>query len=92
MSDEQEGDGLDDAERELHQAIAEVLARHGMMVTKWMLAVEGLDTEGGRDLETFTSPDFRAWDSIGFLGFLDARERGVVGGAAAREFLDDDPG
>jgi hypothetical protein len=81
---------LDGAEQELHQAIAEILGRRGQMVTKWMLSAEMIDAEGGRDLESFTSPDFRAWDSLGFLGFVDARERGVVGGHAATEFLDDD--
>ncbi len=77
-------------EQELHQAIADVLGRRGLMVTKWMMSAEILNGDGGRDMEAFTSPDFRSWDSIGFLGLLDARERGVVGGQAAREFLDDD--
>ncbi len=79
------------AEQEMHQAIAGVLSQHGLMVTKWILAVEVLDSEGGRAMEAFTSPDFRAWDSVGLLGYLDARERGVAGAVAAREFLDDEP-
>jgi len=82
--------GLAAAEQQLHQAIAEVLGRNGLMVTKWILAVEGLGADGSRAMEAFTSPDFRAWDSLGMLGYLDARERGTVGQAAAREFLDDE--
>ncbi len=77
---------LDAAERELHDAIAAVLGRHGCMVTKWILAAEVLDGDGVRAMESFASPDFRAWDSIGLLGFLDARERGAV----AAESLNDD--
>jgi hypothetical protein len=88
-SDEDPGD-LDAAEQQLHQAIAEVLGRNGLMTTKWILAVEGLGSDGSRAMEAFTSPDFRAWDSLGLLGYLDARERGAVGQAAAREFLDGD--
>lgn len=81
MADDE--DALAGPERELHDAIAQVLNRSGLMPTKWMLSVEGLDNAGERVLETFTSPDFRAWDSIGILGFVDARERGVVGAEAA---------
>lgn len=87
-SSEDPGD-LDAAERQLHQAIAEVLGQYGLMTTKWILAVEGLGADGSRAMEAFTSPDFRAWDSLGLLGYLDARERGAVGQAAAREFLDE---
>ena len=79
---------LEAAEQELHDAIAQVLGRHGLMVTKWILAAEGLDAAGERAMEAFTSPDFRSWDSIGLLGFLDARERGTIGAAAARDVLD----
>jgi hypothetical protein len=89
MSDPDPQD-LDGAEQEMHQAIAEILGQRGQMVTKWMLSAEVLDADGGRDMESFTSPDFRAWDSLGFLGYLEARERGVVGGQAAREFLGDE--
>jgi hypothetical protein len=81
-----EAEKLEAAERELHDAIAQVLGKHGLMVTKWVLGAEGLDNESGeRVLETFTSPDFRSWDAIGIMGFLDARERGVVGAEAAAE-------
>ncbi len=64
------------AQRELHDAIADVMTRHGWMVTKWLAAVEIIDDSGERALESFASPDFRAWDAIGMVGFLDARERG----------------
>ena len=76
---------LEAAEREMHDAIAQILSRHGLMVTKWILAVEGLDGAGERAMEGFTSPDFRQWDSLGLLGFLDARERGAVGADVAQE-------
>lgn len=79
------------AEAELHQQIAQVLGQQGLMVTKWLLSVEFLDSDGGRGMQALTSPDFRSWDSLGFLGYLDARERGVVGATAAHEFLDDEP-
>jgi hypothetical protein len=69
---------LEAAERELHDAISQVLSPHGLMVTKWILGVEGIGDDGERVLETFTSPDFRSWDSIGIIGFLDARERGAA--------------
>jgi hypothetical protein len=77
-------------ERALHDAVAQVLGEHGLMVTKWVMAVEVLDNAGERAMEAFTSPDFRAWDGIGLLGFLDARERGAVGADAARERSDGD--
>lgn len=65
-------------QRELHDVIAEVLNRHRLMPTKWIAVIEVLDAEGQRALESFCSPDFRAWDSIGMLGFIDARERGAI--------------
>lgn len=76
-------------ERGLQDAIADVMHRHGYVATKWIAAIEFLDPAGERRLDSFASPDFRAWDSLGMLGFLDARERGLVGAAAAREHLDD---
>ncbi len=79
-----------DAERRLHQAVAEIVGAHGVMVTKWMLGVEVLDEQGGRDMYGFASPDFRAWDSLGIVGFLDARERGAVGADAVNERDDRD--
>jgi len=83
-------DDLAQVEREVHDAIAAILGRHGRMVTKWILAVETLDGDGVRDIESMASPDYRAWDSIGMLGFLTARERGVLGASAAREYFDGD--
>lgn len=79
-------------EAELHDAICAVLQRHGMMATKWLAGVKIIGEDGERTLGTFTSPDFRSWDSIGILGCLDARERGVVGAEAADERLDEDDG
>lgn len=78
--DEEQGevDELYEIQLALHDVISDVLARYGLMPTKWLAAIELLDREGTRALETFCSPDFRAWDSIGMLGFLDARERGSV--------------
>jgi hypothetical protein len=90
-----EPDDLVQAQDDLHQAVAEVLGRHGLMVTKWLLAAEVIDTDGGRDMQAFTSPDLRAWDSLGLLGYMNAREQGAVGAAAAREYDDaggDEPG
>lgn len=83
------GDGEENelvvVERELHDAIADVMNRHRMITTKWVGVVEFINPAGERDLEAFTSPDFRAWDSLGMLGFIDARERGATGAQAARE-------
>lgn len=90
MADPGEEPDLAAIEQELHDVVAQVLGRHDLMVTKWMMVVEGIDSAGERAFEAFTSPDFRAWDSIGFLGFLDARERGVIGAEAARERSEDD--
>lgn len=77
------------AQAELHDAISDVLSRHGLMANRWLLGAEVLDADGDRAMEAFTSPDMRAWDSLGILGFLDARERaGIV-----REEIDrDGPG
>lgn len=83
---------MDLAQDELHDAISQVLNRRGLIPTKWVLGVEGLDDSGQRVLETFTSPDFRVWDSLGILGFLDARERGVVAAAAAASYDGDGDG
>lgn len=76
---------LDAAERELHDAVSQVLGRHGLMVTKWILAAEVLDADGERALESFASPDIRAWDTIGLFGYLDARERGAIAADVAGE-------
>lgn len=93
MAEEQPGeDELVIAGRELNDALSQILNRRGLMPTKWVLAAEGIDNAGERVLETFTSPDFRAWDSIGMLGFIDARERGAVGAAAADDVRDDGDG
>lgn len=78
------------AEADLHDAIAEILGRQGRMVTKWILATETIGADGVRDMEAFASPDYRAWDSIGMLGFLSARERGVVAAEAVEDQHDDD--
>ncbi len=85
MAGEEEQFDLDRAEQELHQEISTVLSRHGVMVTKWILAAELLDQKGERALESFASPDFRAWDAIGMVGFLDARERGAAGADAVAD-------
>ncbi len=85
VADEDEQFDLDLAEQQLHQEISQVLSRHGVMVTKWILAAEVLDREGQRALESFASPDFRAWDAIGIVGFLDARERGAASADAAAD-------
>jgi hypothetical protein len=82
---EKDAEDLAAAERELHDAIAAVLGRRGMMVTKWMLVAEILDGDGVRALESFASPDIRAWDTIGILGYLDARERGAIAAEFAGE-------
>lgn len=84
MADPGEED-LAAAERELHDAIAAVLGRRGLMVTKWMLVAEVLDGDGVRALESFASLDIRAWDTIGMFGYLDARERGAVTAEVAGE-------
>lgn len=80
---------LREVERELHDAAAGVLGRHGLMLTKWMFIAELLDGDGTRMLESFVSPDMRAWDTLGMMAFLDARERGVVGAEAAAQFGDE---
>jgi hypothetical protein len=67
------------AEAQLNDAITQILGRQGLMVTKWMCVAEVVDSDCERALESFTSPDFRAWDTLGMLGYLDARERGAVG-------------
>lgn len=55
-------------ERELNDAIAEVLARHEKsMVTKWVAMVETMDSNGVRGLWPMTSPDVKAWDITGML-------------------------
>lgn len=86
---EQDYDG-EAVETELHDAISAVLQRHGLMATKWLAGIEVIGADGERSLGTFTSPDFRPWDSLGILGCLDARERGVVGADAADETREDD--
>jgi hypothetical protein len=63
----------------LHEAIAATTKDAVLMVTKWMCVAEVVDSDCERALESFTSPDFRAWDTLGMLGYLDARERGAVG-------------
>ncbi len=73
------------AEEELQQEISGVLGRHGVMVTKWILAAEVLEGDGTRAMESFASPDFRAWDAIGLVGYMDARERWAAGTNAVSE-------
>ncbi len=90
MADDGEMEQLQLIEQELNNAVSDVMGRHGMVVTKWMAAVEVIDGSGERALEAFTSPGLRSWDSIGILGFLDARERGPVHAAAADQYLGDD--
>lgn len=77
-------------EQELHEAISEVLTRHGLMVNRWVLVTEVMDREGERALEAFTSPDLRAWDSLGLLHFILERERGAIHAAEAGGLDDGD--
>jgi hypothetical protein len=83
VADEPDGH-LEAVERELHDAIAQVLGRHELMVTKWLCVAEVYDAAGERALEYYGSPDIRAWDTLGIVGYLDARERGAVGAEAAQ--------
>jgi hypothetical protein len=74
---------LQEAELAIGDALSDVLSRQGLMVTKWMCVAEVIGADGSRALESFASPDIRAWDTLGMLGYLDARERGAVGADAA---------
>ncbi len=72
-------------QREVGEAVAAVLARHGQMPNRWMLVAEVMDTDGERSLETFASQDLRSWDALGMLAFALERERGGVYADVARE-------
>lgn len=76
---------LAEVEREIHDAVSQIMGRHGLMVTKWLCVAELLGADGQRMLESFASPDMRAWDTIGMIGLIEARERGVLGAAAAAD-------
>jgi hypothetical protein len=67
-------------ERDLHNAVADVLAHHETsMVTKWIILVEVVDEAGDRGMWTFTSPGATAWDSLGMLTYATQMEQAQHG-------------
>ncbi len=89
VADEEDEAGPDEAVgRELLDAASQILARHDLMVTKWLFVADVIDGDGERMLASYASPDIRAWDTLGMIDFVQARERGVVAADAAAEFGD----
>lgn len=70
---------------ELHTAISDVLTKHGLYLNRWLLVTEVVEADGDRSLNSFASPDLRAWDSLGMLEFALAQERGALFAEAADE-------
>ena len=55
-------------ERVIGDAISGAVAQHERgFVTKWVALVESVDPDGTRGLWTMTSPDVKAWDTVGLL-------------------------
>lgn len=74
-------------ERDLNQAISDVLSRHEKsMVTRWVAMVEIMDENGDRGIWTFTAPEATAWDTLGMLTYGIQMEQ-----AAVVQMMGDDP-
>lgn len=50
----------------------------GDLVTRWVVLVESLDTNGERGLVTATQSGAKLWDTLGLLGFAAGRELGLI--------------
>ena len=51
------------------QAVSTVAGEYGHMITRYILVAETMDEDGERAVLMAASPDQRAWDSIGLLGY-----------------------
>lgn len=74
---------MDDAEMRaaIGDALADVMARDGAMLTRWVVCAEIIDDGGDRALWMLTPTDQMAWDTLGMLRFADHQEAaGLVTG------------
>jgi hypothetical protein len=76
-------------ERDLNDAIAGVLARHERsMLGNWVALIETVQESGDRGLWTLSSPDVKAWDTVGMLTYgLQVQQAQIVAAELAGDDL-----
>lgn len=74
---------------ELDQAFHNTLD-DGEMILRWVAVAEVIDKDGEKGLYTMTSPDLKAWESLGLLQFALAVETGSVNNGYEKVSEDDD--
>ncbi len=68
MTEEEQAEAGRQIEAELGEAFGKIIGKHETcMVLKWTALVETMDDKGERGLWTLTSPDVKAWDTVGML-------------------------
>lgn len=59
---------LENIESAMNDAVTDVITKHeNGLVLRWVALIETIGPEGDRGLWTFTSPDVKAWDTVGLL-------------------------
>lgn len=68
MTEDEQAEVGPQIEAELGEALGKIIGKHETcMVLKWTALVETMDEKGERGLWTLTSPDVKAWDTVGML-------------------------
>lgn len=71
----------DDMRRAIGDALADVMARDGAMLTRWVVLADVIEANGERALWALCPSEQKAWDTLGMLRFADHQEAaGLIGG------------
>lgn len=52
---------------DVQNALADVLGRRGLMLTRWVLHAEVMEDDGERSLWHLTTEDMKIWDTLGLV-------------------------
>lgn len=86
MTEDEQRERFKRIRRELSDAVAGVLQRHGEMLTKWIVLAEGIGAEDNeRGLWMATAEGATAWDSLGMLMHAIQREQASVTAEAVQD-------
>lgn len=76
MSDDHE---LAPIRSRVESAMADAFRESDEMVTRWVVLVEVIDTNGERGLWTLAPDDATAWDTLGMLTYATQLEQAALG-------------